>query len=268
LAISAGRTLLDPLFEYAHLCNSDNDILGIRIHRLQNNVSSRDISWCFQREFINRVSEVGVDINHCIEFPHTAGVLQFVCGLGHRKATHVIQLLQHQSVILDARSKLVTLCNLGPTIFVNAAGFIRIDVEKIRDLADEYVEKLDGSRVHPETYEWARKMAIDALEFEETNDPASAIDEIIAAPDRLKDLDLDAFADELNRQGFGNKSITLYDIRAELNHQYKDLRAPFMQLSGDELFKEMVPNPDLYMAGEHSTMFAMCLIALNFRKIG
>lgn len=23
---------------------------------------------------------------------------------------------------------------------------------------------LDGSRVHPETYEWARKMAVDALE--------------------------------------------------------------------------------------------------------
>lgn len=30
-------------------------------------------------------------------------------------------------------------------------------------------------------------MAIDALEFEENNDP-SAIDEIIAQPDRLKDL--------------------------------------------------------------------------------
>lgn len=29
---------------------------------------------------------------------------------------------------------------------------------------DAYVEVLDGSRVHPETYEWARKMAVDALE--------------------------------------------------------------------------------------------------------
>lgn len=31
-------------------------------------------------------------------------------------------------------------------------------------------------------------MAIDALEFEENNDPSSAIDEIIAQPERLKDL--------------------------------------------------------------------------------
>jgi transcription elongation factor SPT6 len=151
-------------------------------------VPVHELAWCYQREFINRVSEVGVDINYCIEFPHTSGVLQFVCGLGPRKATHIMQLLKHQNVTLDARSKLVTLCNLGPNIFVNAAGFIRIDVEKIQDEVDEYVEQLDGSRVHPETYEWARKMAIDALEFEENNDPSSAIDEIISQPERLKDL--------------------------------------------------------------------------------
>lgn len=44
-------------------------------------------------------------------------------------------------------------------------------------------------------------MAVDALEYddEETN-PASALEEILESPDRLKDLDLDAFADELERQ--------------------------------------------------------------------
>ena len=30
-----------------------------------------------------------------------------------------------------------------------------------------YIEVLDGTRVHPETYEWARKMAVDALEYDE-----------------------------------------------------------------------------------------------------
>lgn len=44
-------------------------------------------------------------------------------------------------------------------------------------------------------------MAVDALEYddEETN-PAAALEEILEAPDRLKDLDLDAFAEELERQ--------------------------------------------------------------------
>jgi transcription elongation factor SPT6 len=43
-------------------------------------------------------------------------------------------------------------------------------------------------------------------------------------PDKLDELNLDAFAEELERQGFGNKQITLYDIRSELNHMYKDNR--------------------------------------------
>ena len=38
---------------------------------------------------------------------------------------------------------------------------------------------LDASRVHPETYEWARKMAIDALEYDDTAEdanPAAALE--------------------------------------------------------------------------------------------
>ena len=32
-----------------------------------------------------------------------------------------------------------------------------------------YIEVLDSTRVHPETYEWARKMAVDALEYDEVH---------------------------------------------------------------------------------------------------
>ena len=68
---------------------------------------------------------------------------------------------------------------------------------------EAYVEVLDGSRVHPETYEWARKMAVDALEYDDSAEdanPAGALEEILESPERLKDLDLDAFAEELDRQ--------------------------------------------------------------------
>jgi transcription elongation factor SPT6 len=43
-------------------------------------------------------------------------------------------------------------------------------------------------------------MAVDALEIDDTADPTSALEEILEAPERLKDLDLDAFAEELQRQ--------------------------------------------------------------------
>ena len=62
---------------------------------------------------------------------------------------------------------------------------------------------LDSTRIHPETYEWARKMAVDALEYDESAEdanPAEALEEILENPDKLKDLDLDAFAEELERQ--------------------------------------------------------------------
>ena len=68
---------------------------------------------------------------------------------------------------------------------------------------ETYVDVLDGSRVHPEAYEWARKMAVDALEYDDTAEdanPAGALEEILESPERLKDLDLDAFAEELKRQ--------------------------------------------------------------------
>ena len=41
---------------------------------------------------------------------------------------------------------------------------------------------LDGSRIHNEAYEWARKMAVDALEYdddEEEGNPASAVEDIL-----------------------------------------------------------------------------------------
>lgn len=132
------------------------------------------------------------------------------------------------------------MCHMGPKVFINCAGFIKIDTASLGDRlvqkywlffiiaastnhtqsfnfeiwivlnvfsplnsTDSYIEVLDGSRVHPETYEWARKMAVDALEYDESAEdanPAGALEEILENPERLKDLDLDAFAEELERQ--------------------------------------------------------------------
>ena len=61
----------------------------------------------------------------------------------------------------------MTVCGLGPQVFLNCAGFIKIDTAAISDTTTNYIEVLDGSRVHPETYEWAKKMAVDALEYDE-----------------------------------------------------------------------------------------------------
>uniref|UniRef100_A0A183C609 Transcription elongation factor spt6 n=1 Tax=Globodera pallida TaxID=36090 RepID=A0A183C609_GLOPA len=199
-AISLARFTLDPLVEICHLCNADDDILYMKFNPLQNEIPKQELLLTLHIECINRVNEVGVDINRCLEFPYTAGLLQFVCGLGPRKASHLLKILKQNENLLESRTKLVTYCRMGPKVFMNAAGFIKIDTTKVADRTDSYVEVLDGSRVHPETYEWARKMAVDALELDDPTDQTIAIEEILKAPERLKELDLDAFADELNRQ--------------------------------------------------------------------
>ena len=97
-------------------------------------------------------------------------------------------------------------------------------------------------------------MAVDALEYDDTSDdanPAGALDEILESPERLKDLDLDAFAEELERQGYGNKHITLYDIRAELNHRYKDLRTPYRPPTQEEKFNMLTKeSPQTFYIGK------------------
>lgn len=88
-------------------------------------------------------------------------------------------------------------------MLLEASCFISLPLFCLAFSTDSYIEVLDGSRVHPETYEWARKMAVDALEYDESAEdanPAGALEEILENPERLKDLDLDAFAEELERQ--------------------------------------------------------------------
>ncbi|EGT52037.1 hypothetical protein CAEBREN_17429 [Caenorhabditis brenneri] len=235
-AVSLARLLLDPIPEYAHLWNSDEDIFCLSLHPLQRDIDQEILAQVLNHELVNRVNEEGVDINKCAEFPHYTNMLQFTCGLGPRKATSLLKSIKANDNLIESRSKLVVGCKLGPKVFMNCAGFIRIDTHKVSDKTDAYVEVLDGSRVHPETYEWARKMAVDALEVDDSADPTAALQEIMESPDRLRDLDLDAFADELNRQGFGEKKATLYDISSELSARYKDLRKPFEEPHGERLY--------------------------------
>ncbi|XP_067102313.1 transcription elongation factor SPT6-like [Osmerus mordax] len=253
-AVSVARKIQDPLVEYAQVCSSDEDILCLKLHPLQDHVVKEDLLNALYCEFINRVNEVGVDVNRAIAHPYTQSLVQYVCGLGPRKGAHLLKILKQNNTRLENRTQLVTMCHMGPKVFINCAGFIKIDTASLGDSTDSYIEVLDGSRVHPETYEWARKMAVDALEYDESAEdanPAGALEEILENPERLKDLDLDAFAEELERQGYGNKGITLYDIRAELSCRYKDLRSTYRGPNTEEIFNLLTKEtPETFYIGK------------------
>ncbi|XP_066246684.1 transcription elongation factor SPT6 [Euwallacea similis] len=265
-AISLARKMQDPLIEYSQLCNSDEEILSLRLHPLQEQITKEELLEALCLEFVNRTNEVGVDVNLAVQQAHKSHLIQFICGLGPRKGQALLRVLKQTNQRLENRTQLVTACHMGPKVFINCSGFIKIDTNSLGDSTEAYVEILDGSRVHPETYEWARKMAVDALEYDDDEgaNPAGALEEILETPERLKDLDLDAFAEELERQGFGNKSITLYDIRAELNCRYKDLRMPYRSANPEELFDMLTKeSPETFYIGK---MVQATVIGIARRK--
>merc|ERR1719422_2095562 len=261
-AVSIARRLQDPLVEFSQLCGPENDILCLRYHPMQEIVGEQKLGEAINLEFINRVNEVGVDINDCVNHPFKSNLVQFVGGLGPRKGANLLKTLRGMTnPRLENRQQLVTSCHMGPKVFINCAGFIKIDTTSLGD-SEIYVEVLDGSRIHNEAYEWARKMAVDALEYDEDEgNPASAMEDILRQPEKLDELNLDAFAEELERQGFGNKQITLYDIRTELGQMYKDQRTAWEKPDDIELFNMLTKeSPRTFYIGK-----LLMATAINFK---
>ena len=247
-AISIGRRAQDSLTEFASLALIPQNLLFLPVHYLQSRVCQEDLSDALQFQLCKAVSNVGVDLNSCLKYEHKSCLLSFVPGLGPRKSSALLKRLQQDGSILENRSQLITICEIGPTVFLNCAAFIKIDICEIRDKGtDSYIEDLDGSRVHPETYDWAKKMAVDALEYDDTTedfDSTEAVQRILHNPEKLRELDLDAFALQLERENFGDKRATLYDIRNELEGGcFKDRRKTFQKLSKRDIFDILFDNP-------------------------
>lgn len=57
----------------------------------QEHVVKEELLGALYCEFINRVNEVGVDVNRAIAHPYTQSLVQYICGLGPRKGSHLLK---------------------------------------------------------------------------------------------------------------------------------------------------------------------------------
>lgn len=242
-AISTARKLNDPLTEYAKLCTPDDDILCIRFHTLQDDIPKEELLTSLNQTYITRTNAVGVDINRAITHPHTADLVQFIAGLGPRKGAHLIRSIKRSSTggQLVSRQQLVKELGMTSVIFINCAGFIKLDTDTLTEYyPEEHITPLDSTRIHPQSYGLAKKIANDALDRDEDSSDeltASSIEEIFDSPIKLEDLDLGAFALELEEvQKQGKKGFTLQNIREEIGCRYKDHREPYRPPSQEEIF--------------------------------
>lgn len=140
---------------------------------------------------------------------------------------------------------------LSQRVFWNCTAFIRIDQDFVKTVSLEEVDEedrpdpLDGTRIHNEDYEIARKMAADAEDLDEEDinsftHPSEAVKMLIEDDvSKLDDLRLDDFATELEKVMQVNKRLTLYFIREELQKPYFDARPPLPTLSPQEQFQQI-----------------------------
>ncbi|KAI9889773.1 MAG: Transcription elongation factor spt6 [Vezdaea aestivalis] len=242
--IGLAKFVQDPMKEYAAL---EKDIISISFHSAQQLVPQAKILKMLETALVDMVNLCGVDINEAAGDPYLANLLPYVCGLGPRKAMAVLKAININGGRVTSRAELVgdpddnKIPVVGPRVWNNCASFLYIDHETIGT-----ADYLDNTRVHPEDYELGRKMAADALELDEEDvkaeidegGPAAIVKKLIRddAQEKVNDLILEEYAEQLERNFNQRKRATLETIRAELQQPYEELRRRFVLLSTDEIF--------------------------------
>ncbi|KAG2163908.1 hypothetical protein JADG_003647 [Aureobasidium aubasidani] len=244
--IALARYMQSPLKEYAAL---GRDITSISFTPNQNLIPQEKVLKHLEMAMIETVNLVGVDINEAVADTYTANLLQYVAGLGPRKAAHLLKVININGGDLNTRMELVGDIDAGKRpsvsgakIFENCASFLFITYDDSEPDSDY----LDNTRVHPEDYETARKIVADTLDMDEEDvkaeideaGPNAVVRKLIKddAQDKLNDLVLDDYAEEILRKIGLKKKATLELIRGELQQPYEELRRSFYLLSTDEVF--------------------------------
>ncbi|KAI9197363.1 SH2 domain-containing protein [Polychytrium aggregatum] len=242
--VSLGRKVQNPTMEYAGLFNSDDDYKLLRLHPWQDMIPEDKFKLSLERTFINVVNSCGVDINMAVRYPHQAHTLQFVSGLGPRKAQMMIsKIASKPSGKLTVRSALISDKICGSRVFMNCSSFLRIPLEddhyQHSSNSDKY-DVLDSTRIHPEDYVLARQMAADAMEDDRILEVANSSEHVSRlmadGPDKLNLLMLDDYANELERSRGEPKYLTLNAIKAELESPYSEPRRDFEPATTEEVF--------------------------------
>ncbi|KAI5290141.1 Transcription elongation factor spt6, partial [Ascosphaera acerosa] len=242
--VALAHYLQSPIKEYASL---KRDVLTLPLAKGQQLVPQDKLLAHLESALVDMVNLCGVDINEAIADPnYTANLLPYVCGLGPRKAAHLLKIANTNGGTVNNRYELlgvnVQYHAMGVKVWNNCASFLYIDYDSTEVDADY----LDNTRVHPEDYDIARKMAADALELDEEdikaetdlNGQGAIVRKLVKedAQDRVNDLILEEYAEQLEKNLNQRKRATLETIRAELQQPYEELRKQYIYLGSDAVF--------------------------------
>lgn len=238
--IGLGRYIQSPLLEYVSL---NDNVLSLEIYKHQKLIPNELIMEAVESAFVDIVNMVGVEINVAVRDPYIAQLLPYVSGLGPRKASGLIRNINTKlgSTLLN-RSELIESELCTANIFINCSSFLNIPYDANVSLKDNSVELLDATRIHPEDYDLARKMAADALDLDEED--MSHVEEhggiiyqlMQEGVTKVDDLNLTAYGKELESKFGKKKYATLQTIKEELVNNYEEIRRSFHILDVSEIF--------------------------------
>ncbi|KAK3112081.1 Transcription elongation factor spt6 [Teratosphaeriaceae sp. CCFEE 6253] len=249
--VALARYMQDPLKEYASL---GKDVVSISFDASQHLIPEAKLLKYLETSMVDMVNLVGVDINAAVQDTYTGNLLQYVCGLGQRKAAQMVKVINGNGGEVVSRVDLVGDVDrqirqaVSPTVWTNCASFIYVDYNDVEADGPE-ADPLDNTRIHPEDYDLARKIAADALEMDEEDvkgevdesGPSGVVRKLIKdeQQERVNDLVLDQYALQLEQQMHQRKRATLETIRAELQNAFEELRHNFNYLSSDQTFTQL-----------------------------
>ena len=137
-AVSIARRLQDPL---AELVKIDPKALGVG--QYQHDMPPARLSEALAGVVEDCVNAVGADLNTA-----SASLLSYIAGLTKATAQNIVT-YREENGAFRTRQELLKVPKLGPKAFRQCAGFLRITGGK---------KPLDGTGVHPESYEAAEKL--------------------------------------------------------------------------------------------------------------
>ncbi|OQR67750.1 transcription elongation factor SPT6-like [Tropilaelaps mercedesae] len=235
-AASLARRMLDPLCEFAQLCDTKAGMSKLTYHALQANVPPEDLYW------------VGIDLNRCCLYFRTLVMLQFVSGFGYCKMRHMIRSYVANPIPLTKRSDLMSKLKLGPKSYLNAAAFFRIVPTSLPDGLRGNVSILDNSRIHPEMYRYIVGLARRELKSD-IKDPKKAVRNV--ADRHCGQISLEELCALMRNHVFNKKLATLKDIEAELKESFADSRGAYVEPDNASLFYTMIgETPQTFYEGQ------------------
>ena len=137
-AASIARRLQDPLAELVKI-----DPKSIGVGQYQHDMNQKRLGEALEGVVEDCVNKVGVDLNTA-----SAPLLEYVSGISKALAKNIVA-YREENGAFRSRRQLLKVAKLGPKAFEQCAGFMRIQGGE---------NPLDGTSVHPESYEAAGKL--------------------------------------------------------------------------------------------------------------